>query len=93
MDSIRKEYAAQFPLTFEIKAYVEQRLTARKNQVDMVLSHTCPLKYEPIEVFIPGLDQSTVDKSTEKWLGKIESILDYKKWYCGHYHTAKKIDK
>jgi len=24
--------------------------------------------------------------------GRIERI-DYRKWYCGHYHTAKKIDK
>lgn len=22
-----------------------------------------------------------------------EDGLDYKKWYCGHYHTQKKIDK
>ena len=21
------------------------------------------------------------------------SMLDYKKWYCGHYHTRKQIDK
>lgn len=58
-----------------------------------MLSHTCPIKYEPTEVFIQGLDQSTVDKSTEEWLGHIEEKLDYKRWYCGHYHTAKKIDK
>lgn len=77
----------------EIKAYVEQKLAVRNNEIDIVLSHTCPLKYEPAEVFLSGLDQSTVDKSTEKWLGKIEAMLDYKKWYCGHYHTIKKTDK
>jgi len=27
-----------------------------------------------------------VDKSTEIWLDEIEEQLDYKKWYCGHYH-------
>lgn len=79
--------------TDEIKAYVEAQLAKRNNKIDVVLSHTCPVKYEPIEVFIHGLDQSSVDKSTEEWLGKIESAIDYKKWYCGHYHTAKKIDK
>ena len=77
----------------EIKAYVEQRLAGRGNQIDIVLSHTCPLKYEPTEVFIPDLDQSTVDKSTEEWLGEIEKKIDYKRWYCGHYHTEKEIDK
>ena len=38
----------------------------RNWQVDVVFSHTCPLKYEPVEVFLPGIDQSTVDKSTEE---------------------------
>lgn len=34
-----------------------------------------------------------VDKSTEQWLDTIEERLDYKKWYCGHYHTIKKIER
>ena len=58
-----------------------------------VLSHTCPVKYEPTEVFLAMIDQSTVDKTTEEWLNSIEEKLDYEKWYCGHYHTEKKIDK
>jgi len=74
----------------EIKAYVEKQLEL--NSVDIVLSHTCPLKYEPIEVFLPQIDQSTVDKSTEAWLDSIEDNLVYKAWYCGHYHTTKRID-
>ena len=77
----------------EIKEYVEQQLASRGNKIDIVLSHTCPIKYEPTEVFLPGFDQSKIDKSTEEWLGKIEAELDYKKWYCGHFHTIKKIDK
>lgn len=31
----------------------------------MVLSHTMPLKYEPVEMFLPGIDKSKVDKSTK----------------------------
>lgn len=42
---------------------------------------------------MPMIDQSTVDKSTEQWLDSIEEQLYYDRWYCGHYHTAKKIDK
>ena len=57
-----------------------------------MLSHTVPLKYEPVEVFLPGIDQSKVDKSTERWLDGIEERLQYEKWYAGHYHTAKSID-
>lgn len=75
----------------EIKQTVEKVLL--ENTVDIVLSHTCPLKYEPIEVFLSFIDQSTVDKSTEEWLDKIEESITYEKWYCGHYHTSKRIDK
>lgn len=77
----------------EIKAKVEQVLAEHDWKIDVVLSHTCPLRYEPIEVFLPGIDQSTVDSSTEEWLDGIEQRLDYKHWYCGHFHTEKKIDK
>ena len=77
----------------EIKRRVEEQLASVHYMVDAVLSHTCPVKYEPVETFMPNIDQSKVDKSTESWLGEIESKLTYEKWYCGHYHIAKKIDK
>lgn len=77
----------------EIKKRVKSKISAMGGRVDIVLSHTCPLKYEPTEVFLPFIDQSSVDKSTEQWLDQIEGILSYKKWYCGHYHTTKRIDR
>lgn len=76
-----------------IKARVENALDLLNWQIDIVLSHTTPLKYEPVEVFFPGIDQSKLDKSTEEWLDGIEDRLEYEKWYCGHYHTEKKIDR
>ena len=77
----------------EIKSKVERVLAERRWNIDVVLSHTAPLKYEPIEVFLPMIDQSTVDKSTEIWLDEIEDKLYYKRWFCGHYHTEKIVDK
>ncbi len=44
-------------------------------------------------MFMAGVDQSKVDEFTEEWLDGIEDKLEYGKWYCGHYHTEKKIDK
>lgn len=77
----------------EIKREVENKLNSVDWRIDCVLSHTTPVKYEPVEWFLSGVNQSTVDKSTELWLDTIENKLDYKKWYCGHYHGEKKIDK
>lgn len=60
---------------------------------DIVLSHTCPHKYEPTEVFLKWLDQSKVDKTMEHFLDRVEESIDYDKWYCGHFHTEKEVDK
>ena len=64
----------------EIKRYVEQQLEKFGWKVDVVLSHTTPLKYEPVEVLMSGVDQSRVDKSPEEWLTHIEEKLSYKNW-------------
>ena len=71
----------------EIKAYVERQLDKVDWSIDIVLSHTVPIEAEPVWNFIPGLDQSTVDKSTEQWLQRIYDNLDLREgWYAGHYH-------
>ena len=77
----------------EIKKRVERRLDSENWNVDIVLAHTCPLKYIPREVFLSGIDQNGVDNGTEEWLDIIEDRLSYSRWYCGHYHTNKTIDK
>lgn len=71
----------------EIKRHAEAQLEKAGWRVDYVLSHTAPLQYEPQHAFLPGLDQGSVDKSTEEWLNEIEERLDYDKWFCGHYHV------
>lgn len=76
----------------ETKLYVERQIRKRK-RVDVVLSHTCPFKYEPVEAFLPMIDQKSVDTSTERWLDEIEEMLDYRAWMCGHWHIDKRIDK
>lgn len=76
------------------KEEMDNILNKYKGQyIDIVLSHTCPLKYEPTEVFMKGIDQSHIDKSMERFLDKVEHSINYDKWYCGHYHTEKQIDK
>ena len=97
--SVDKEYR----LLYGHKWFKDEQLTKEEmnniyNKVkgkhfDIVLTHTCPLKYEPIEMFLTGIDQSKVDKNMEKFLDKIEEVIEYDKWYCGHYHTEKQVDK
>lgn len=65
----------------------------KDKHVDIILSHTCPLKYIPAEALVEGVDSSNVDKSMEEFLDKIEENVDYDKWYCGHFHINKTIDK
>ena len=73
----------------EIKAKVERTLVQHGWQIDAVLSHTVPLKYEPVEVFLSCVDQSSVDKTTEIWLDGIEDKLAYRHWYAGHYQRRR----
>ena len=99
--SVDKEFRVMYGLNWypseqpneEIKNRVRKKLKENNNEVDIILSHTCPYKYIPREMFVDGIDNDKVDHSTEFFLDEIEENTNYKKWYCGHYHTDKEIDK
>lgn len=75
------------------KEFVESRLKEAGWKVDFILSHTGPLKYVPVDEFLPMVDQRIVDQSTEEWLDSIEEKLEYGQWYFGHFHCDRAIDK
>lgn len=54
--------------------------------VDFVFTHTCPAQYEPRDLFLPMVDQSTVDKSMELWFDEIMDTFDWNIWLWGHFH-------
>lgn len=56
-------------------------------QFDFVFSHTCPLSWEPQDLFLSFIDQSTVDKSMEQWLDVIKDNIDWGIYCFGHYHV------
>ena len=60
-------------------------------QVDLVLSHTCPLDWRPVDLFLKQIDQSKVDTTTETFLQNIEKIIHphYKAWCWGHFHETR----
>lgn len=44
----------------------------------------------PTDLFLQGLDQSSVDRTTEIWLEKIAKKTKFQKWYFGHFHANRK---
>jgi 3-oxoacid CoA-transferase subunit A len=76
------------------KLHIEDQLNRVCGWVaDAIFAHTCPKKYIPKEMFLPGIDQSTVDSSTEQWLENLTTRLYYDRWFCGHWHTDKDTEK
>lgn len=59
--------------------------------VDLVLTHTCPLSWEPTDLFLPYLDQSKVDKTMETFLEKVKKTVNWKIWLFGHYHDDRLV--
>lgn len=51
------------------------------------------IKRQPRSAKSKKIFKPDIDRSTEKWLGKLEEQLDYEVWFCGHYHVDKQIDK
>lgn len=69
----------------EIVKYVEKQITKQKH-FDIVLSHTCPIETEPKHMFLPFIDQSKVDKTTELILQRVADLITFDAWYFGHFH-------
>lgn len=93
--SVDKYYRLQngwswFPneqMTAEEKEHAWDIIRDNAYKFDIVLSHTAPCSFEPTDLFLSYVDQSMVDKDTERFLGAVEYALeDYKAWLWGHYH-------
>lgn len=64
-------------------------------KIDIMLTHTCPLRFVPTELFIDGIDQNTVDQSTEEFFDKVWNAFPADRkpmWYFGHFHGDKYTD-
>lgn len=56
-----------------------------------VLTHTAPVEWEPIDLFLPCTDQSTVSKRMEFFLSTIAHSITWDAWLFGHYHDTRLI--
>lgn len=68
------------------KVDAEMLIRQTSKHFDLVLSHTCPYSWEPRDLFLPCVDQSTVDNSMELWLENIEKDIDWNIWLWAHFH-------
>lgn len=84
-----------FDLEFE---HLNKLTLENKDSIEYVFSHTCPMSVEPLirYLFMNGLDQSKIDKTTEKWLDvyyrHLKDGKNFKHWFFGHFHDDKELD-
>lgn len=72
-------------LSEEERAEILDRVSGKR--YDLVLTHTAPITWEPTDLFLRGVDQSTVDKSMECWLKEVALSVCWGHWLFGHYHA------
>lgn len=53
---------------------------------DFVFAHTCPRSWQPTDLFLNVIDQSTVDSSMEDWMEQFKDKIDWNIWCFAHYH-------
>ena len=54
---------------------------------DFILSHTCPYSWQPFDLFLSSVDQSTVDNSMERWMDTLKEEISWNyAWLFGHFH-------
>lgn len=66
------------------KYRIEQKIEGK--EYDLVLTHTCPYSWRPIDLFLRSLDQNSVDSSMEIWFEKLKDKFTWHHWLFGHYH-------
>lgn len=71
----------------------EQELAQLPDSAFYLMTHTCPKSHAPRDMFLPNIDQAKVDETMEKWLDTLEKKLPYEKWFCGHWHTDRTIER
>ena len=68
----------------EMNAIMESN---KGKKFDFVLSHTCPYSWQPTDLFLGCIDQSTVDNSMEIWMDELKETFNWNIWLFGHFHA------
>lgn len=60
---------------------------------DLIISHTCPISFEPTDLFYPNVDQNAIDKTMERFLEEVRQGASYNAWCWGHFHQYRDYGK
>jgi hypothetical protein len=63
----------------------------QNNEIDYIVTHTCPERFEPREKWVSFLTKEQVDKSLEKYFDRVWELKcdEIDGWFSGHYHIDK----
>ena len=83
------------------KWFADEQLTDEERQdilsfwtgefTNVVLSHTCPYSWQPTDLFIGAVDQSTVDNTMEIWFEEVVKNVMWDKWLFAHFHETRDL--
>lgn len=60
----------------------------KNNEYDLILTHTCPISWEPQDLFLSYIKQEEVDKTMENFLEtEVKEKCSWRTWLFGHYHA------
>lgn len=76
---------AEEQLTAEEMSHAEEQFGGK--HYDIIFSHTCPIGWEPRDLFLNCIDQSKVDKTMEIWMEKFKDMIGWGIWCFAHYHA------
>lgn len=72
-------------LTMDEMIAIQENVKGKK--FDLVLTHTCPFDWEPTDLFLGCIDQTTVDTSMEWWMNQVKDTFEWNIWLFGHFHA------
>lgn len=80
-------------LTLGERAYIREINKYHNYKEDIILCHTCPYNYIPLDRMSPYINQRKVDNSMELFIQGIIDRSTYNALYCGHWHINRVVDK
>ena len=79
--------------TDEDIAEAEKNIEKHGRKVDYVITHCAPFLVEEGNFHFQENGYGAYSNRCQRYLDLVNGVLDYKKWYCGHYHVDKWLAK